>query len=503
MTRGAATADVGLIGLGVMGRSFALNLADHGRAVAVYNRTASVTERFVTEHPATPGGLVACATVDELVRALRRPRIVILLVAVGPPVDAFIEQLLAAGLEPGDVVVDCGNSQWTDTRQRAARYAGRCRFVGSGISGGEVGARFGPSLMPGGDRAAWDALRPLWEAVAARVDGETGQPLEGAAPGRPVTGGEPCTAWIGPDGAGHHVKMVHNGIEYAVMQAIGETYHLLAQVGRLAPDEAAAVFAEWNRGDLASYLAQITAEVLRQRDPTDPRRFLVDVVLDAAEQKGTGRWTVMNALELGVPAPTIAEAVFARSLSALRAQRLEAARTLAGPARRTRVARARLVQIAGRALHGAAVSAYAEGFQLMRAAGEAYGWPLDLGAIAGIWRGGCIIRARLLHAIMAAYRRNPELPHLMLDPDLAAALRSDQEGWRETVALAARSGIPTPALSSALAAYDGHRAERLPASLLQLQRDYFGAHTFERLDSPRGTAFHVTWPEPERRQHEA
>ena len=503
MTTGMATADVGLIGLGVMGRNLALNLADHARTVAVYNRTASTTERFVAAHPATPGGLVGCVTVEQLVGALKRPRTVVLLVTVGAPVDAFIGQLLEAGLEPADIVVDCGNSLWADTRRRAQRYAGRCRFVGSGISGGEVGARFGPSLMPGGDRSAWDALRPLWEAIAAKVDGETGQPLEDHAPGRPVVGGEPCTAWIGPDGAGHYVKMVHNGIEYGVMQAIGEVYHVLSDAGRLAPDEIAAVFAEWNRGDLGSYLVQITAEVLRQRDPTDPRRFLVDVVLDAAEQKGTGRWTVIDALELGAPASTIAEAVFARSLSALKAERLEAAKALKGPARRPRVSRTRLVEATGHALTCATVSAYAQGFQLMRAAGDAYGWALDLGAIAGIWRGGCIIRARLLQKITAAYRRTPGLVHLLLDPDIAATVDAGQDGWRETVSLAARSGIPTPGLGNALAAYDGYRTARLPANLLQLQRDYFGAHTFERVDAPRGTSFHVTWSDPERRQVEA
>jgi 6-phosphogluconate dehydrogenase len=497
-----ASADVGLIGLGVMGRNLALNLADHGQAVAVHNRTTSTTDRFVSEHPTTPGRLIGCGTIADLLRALERPRTVILLVAVGAPVDDFVEQLLGARLEPDDIVVDCGNSLWTDTRRRAQRYAGRCRFVGSGISGGEVGARFGPSLMPGGDRGAWDSLRPLWEAIAAKVDARTGEPLEEHAPGRPVTGGEPCTAWMGPDGAGHHVKMVHNGIEYAVMQAIGETSHLLAEAGRLAPDEQAAVFAEWNRGELGSYLVQITAEVLRQRDPTDGRRFLVDAVLDAAEQKGTGRWTVIDALERGAPAAMIAEAVFARSLSALKAERLEAATRLKGPARRPRVSRARLVAATRQALHCATICAYAQGFQLLRAAGAANGWPLDLGAIAAIWRGGCIIRARLLQAITAAYRRTPALATPMLDPELAAVIDAGQAGWRETVSLAARAGIPTPALASALAAYDGYRAGRLPASLLQLQRDYFGAHTYERVDAPRGATFHVTWSEPDRRQVE-
>ncbi len=496
-------AEVGLLGLGVMGRSLALNLADHGYRVAVFNRTAATMERFVAEHPDTPGGLVGCESVAALLRALKPPRIVLLVVTVGSAVDGFLRSLLEAGLDPGDLVVDCGNSLWTDTARRQREHAGRCRFVGSGVSGGEVGARFGPSLMPGGDPGAWAMLRPVWEAIAARVDPETGEPLEGAAPGRPVAGGEPCTTWLGPDGAGHYVKMVHNGIEYAVLQMIGEAHHLLSRAGGLGPEEQAAIFDEWNAGELRSYLVQITADILRQRDPTDPRRFLVDVVLDAAEQKGTGRWTVISALELGVPVPTIAEAVLARTLSAFTADRGAASTVLAGPRARPRLARRRLVEAARQALYGGMICAYAQGFHLMAAAGAQYDWPLDLGAIAAIWRGGCIIRARLLHELMAAYRRDPSLVNPMLDEVLAARLAAAQDGWRLALEAAVRAGIPAPALASALSYYDGYRSRRLPAGLLQLQRDYFGAHTFERVDAPRGRAFHVTWPEPERRQLEA
>jgi 6-phosphogluconate dehydrogenase len=499
----ASTAAVGVIGLAVMGRNLALNLADHGFRVAVYNRTTRVTDEVVAAHPDTPGGLVACRSLEELVRALEPPRRIAVLVKSGPPVDAVVGGLLEAGLEPDDIVVDCGNSLFTDTIRREREHAGRLRFFGSGVSGGEEGARFGPSLMPGGDRGAWERLRPLWEAIAAKVDPETGEPVLGHAPGRPATGGEPCTAYIGPDGAGHFVKMVHNGIEYIDMQLIAEAHHLLTAVGGVGLEEQSRIFAEWNRGDLRSYLVEITADILRQRDPVDRSRFLVDVVLDAAEQKGTGRWTAQEALELGVPASAIAEAVFARSLSALRDERLAASQALAGPPRAPRPARRRLVGQVREALYCAKICAYAQGFQLMRAAQAVHGWQLDLGRLAAIWRGGCIIRARFLQKITEAYRRQPDLVNLMLDPFFRDALHAGQDSWRQVVALAARHGIPAPAFASALAYYDGYRSARLPASLIQAQRDYFGAHTYERVDAPRGTAFHVDWPTAERPQIQA
>src|SRR5262249_4192902 len=293
-----ASADVGLIGLAVMGQNLALNIADHGYRVAAYNRTVSTTERLVGEHPDTAGGLIGCSTLEALLSAVKKPRNIVVLVKAGPPVDAIVEQLIAAGIESTDLVVDCGNSQWTDTVRRVTHYADRCRFFGSGVSGGEVGARFGPSLMPGGHPDSWKHLRPIWEAIAAKVDPKTGEPLENWAPGKPVVGGEPCTAYIGPNGAGHYVKMVHNGIEYIDMQLISEAYHLLKVLGGLGHEELSRIFADWNRGELRSYLIQITADIMQQRDPTNRRRFLLDVVLDTAGQKGTGKWTSINALDL-------------------------------------------------------------------------------------------------------------------------------------------------------------------------------------------------------------
>ena len=493
-------ADVGLVGLAVMGQNLALNLCDHGYAVAVYNRTTAVAEEFVRAQPDTPGRLLSCTTLADLVRALRPPRTILLLVKAGAAVDDVVEQLVAAGIAPDDLVVDCGNSQWTDTIRREKQYADRCRFFGSGVSGGEVGARFGPSLMPGGHPEAWKHLRPFWEAIAAKVDAKTGVPIETYAPGRPVTGGEPCTAYIGPNGAGHYVKMVHNGIEYIDMQLIAEAYHVLAELGGLGPPELADVFAQWNEGELGSYLVEITADILRQRDPVRPRRYLVDAVLDTAGQKGTGKWTSVNALDLGIPANAMAEAVFARFLSALKDERVAAARRLRGPRRPYRGARSRLVDHVRQALYCSKICAYAQGFQLMAQAQKEYGWRLDFGTIAAIWRGGCIIRARFLQKITDAYRRDGGLVNLMLDPYFRRALHGGQEAWREAVGVAVRHGVPVPAFSAALAYFDGYRTSRLPASLIQAQRDYFGAHTFERVDSPRGSFFHVDWPNPERPQ---
>jgi len=499
-TPARASADVGLIGLAVMGENLALNIADHGYRIAVYNRTTTVTEKFLAEHPDTPGGLVGAAALPDFVAALKKPRKIIVLVKAGPPVDAVVEQLLGAGVEPDDIVVDCGNSQWTDTIRREKQYAAGCRFFGSGVSGGELGARFGPSMMPGGHPDSWQHLRPIWEAVAAKVDPRSGEPLEDYAPGKPVTGGEPCTAYIGPNGAGHYVKMVHNGIEYIDMQLISEAYHLLSTLGGMKPDRLSETFAEWNTGELSSYLIQITADILRQRDPANPRRFFVDAVLDAAGQKGTGKWTSVSALDMGVPANAIAEAVFARCLSALKEERVAAAKVIKGPRLAYRGSKTKLVESVRRALYCSKICAYAQGFQLMRAAQDEYHWTLDFGTIAAIWRGGCIIRARFLQKITEAYRRDPKLVNLMLDPYFKRALGAGQDAWREVVALAAKHGIPAPAFSSALAYFDGYRSARLPANLLQAQRDYFGAHTYERVDAPRGKFFHVDWPDPKRPQ---
>jgi 6-phosphogluconate dehydrogenase len=502
MTTTDPAADVGLIGLAVMGQNLALNMADHGYRVAVYNRTTSTTDAFVAEHSDTPGGLVGCRDLEGLLAAVKKPRKIVVLVKAGPAVDAIVGQLIAAGIEASDLVVDCGNSQWTDTIRRETQYAEHCRFFGSGVSGGEVGARFGPSLMPGGHPDSWKHLRPIWEAIAAKVDPKTGEPLEDYAPGKPVIGGEPCTAYIGPNGAGHYVKMVHNGIEYIDMQLISEAYHLLKELGGLTHEELSRVFSEWNREELRSYLVQITADILQQRDPTNRRRFLLDAVLDTAGQKGTGKWTSINALDLGIPANAIAEAVFARCLSALKDERVAASRRLRGPKARFRGSRSGLIAAVGRALYCSKVCAYAQGFQLMAQAQKEYGWALDFGTIAAIWRGGCIIRARFLQKITEAYRRDGALANLMLDRYFARALHDGQEGWRTVVALAARHGVPAPAFSSALAYLDGYRSARLPANLLQAQRDYFGAHTFERTDAPRGKFFHIDWPHRDRPQLE-
>jgi 6-phosphogluconate dehydrogenase len=493
------TADIGLIGLAVMGQNLALNIADHGFKVAVYNRTTETMKKFVAENPSTPGGLVGCESTAELVQAVKSPRKFIILVKAGPAVDAVVKELLAAHVAADDIIVDCGNSNWNDTIRREKEYASACKFFGSGVSGGEVGARFGPSLMPGGAPASWEHLRPIWEAIAAKVDPKTGKAIETASPGKPVVGGEPCTAYLGPNGAGHYVKMVHNGIEYIDMQLIGEAYALLRHLGGMAPDELAKVFQGWNDGDLDSYLIQITADILGQRDSVDPKKFLVDQVLDAAGQKGTGKWTSVNALDMGIPANAIAEAVFARCLSALKEERVKASAELVGPdAPSYSGDRQALVDAVRDALYCSKICAYAQGFQLMREAQHEYGWKLDFATIAGIFRGGCIIRARFLQKITDAYRRDAELVNLLLDPYFKQQIQRAQRSWRQVIALSATHGVAAPAFMSALAYYDGYRSANLPANLLQAQRDYFGAHTYERVDQPRGKFFHTDWPEPGR-----
>ena len=495
-------AEVGLIGLAVMGQNLALNIADHNFAIAVYNRTTEVMRKFVSRHQQTPGELLGCETLENFLSTLKTPRIILLMVKAGSAVDAVVEQLVEAGLQPDDLVVDCGNSRWTDTIRREEAYADTCNFFGSGVSGGEVGARFGPSLMPGGDRDAWAHLEPIWKAIAAKVDRETGKPLETAKPGQPVEAGEPCTAYIGPNGAGHYVKMVHNGIEYIDMQLIGEAYALLRHVLDLSPKELASIFSQWNDGDLESYLIEITADILQQRDPDHTDAYLIDYILDTASHKGTGKWTSLSALDEGVPANAIAEAVFARYLSALKDERIQASKQLAGPDQSYQGDRRELVTMIRDALYCAKICAYAQGFQLMRAAQDTYDWRLDFATIARIWRGGCIIRARFLQKIADAYSRDSDLVNLLLDPYFNEQIQKGQSKWRAVVGIAAQTGIAVPALMSTLAYYDGYRAERLPANLLQAQRDYFGAHTYGRTDQPRGAAFHLDWPNPERPQEQ-
>ena len=495
--------DIGLIGLAVMGQNLVLNMADHGFRVSVYNRTTATMAAFVGDHPDTPGGLAGFKTVRGFVNSLKRPRKVVILVKAGWPVDAVIDQLTPL-LNKGDVIVDGGNSLWTDTirREKDLRTQG-LHFVGSGVSGGEEGARFGPSLMPGGSREAWDLIKPVWNAIAARIDRKTGKPIPGARPGLPVKGGVPCAAYIGENGAGHYVKMVHNGIEYGDMQLICEAYFLLRNLLGMKPDELSEVFSRWDQGDLDSFLIEITADILRQRDPVNRRKFLVDSILDTAGQKGTGRWTSVNALDMGVPAATIAEAVFARAISALKDQRVAASKQLKGPRFRYKGSRASLIKAVADALYCSKICSYAQGFALMAEACREYGWKLNYGSIARIWRGGCIIRAGFLQKITDAYQRNPRLANLMLDPYFRKKIEAGQKNWRKVVAAAAEAGVPCPAFMSALAYYDSYRAELLPANLLQAQRDYFGAHTFERTDRPRGSFFHIDWPDPARPQSRA
>ncbi|MFF5257703.1 NADP-dependent phosphogluconate dehydrogenase [Actinomadura viridis] len=462
-------ARIGVTGLAVMGRNLARNLARHGHAVAVHNRTPSRTEALVRGF-GDEGVFVPAERPEDFVASLERPRRLVIMVKAGAPTDAVIEEF-APLLEPGDMIVDGGNAHFADTRRREAALRERgLHFVGAGISGGEEGALHGPSIMPGGSAESYEALGPLLEDIAADVDGT------------------PCCVHVGPDGAGHFVKMVHNGIEYADMQLIAESYDLLRHAAGLSPAEIAEVFRTWNTGRLESYLIEITAEVLAHTDAATGRPF-VDVVLDRAEQKGTGRWTVQIALDLGVPVGGIAEAVFARSVSGHAALR-EAAQGLPGPAR-SRVRESGFADAVEKALYASKIVAYAQGFHQIQAGSAEYGWDIDPGAMATIWRGGCIIRARFLDRIRAAYEADPRTPTLLTDDHFAEALGGAQDAWREVVAAAARLGIPAPGFSTALSYYDSLRAERLPAALTQGQRDFFGAHTYRRTD--RDGSFHTLW----------
>jgi 6-phosphogluconate dehydrogenase len=497
-----ATSEIGLIGLAVMGQNLALNVADHGFKISVYNRTTSKMEEFVAAHPNTPGGLVGQAELKDFVASLKRPRKIIILVQAGGATDKVIESLVPL-LEEGDIIIDGGNAKWDDTIRREKELTARgLRFIGSGVSGGEEGARFGPSLMPGGSPEAWTHLEPIWKAIAAKVDPETGKPLEGAEPGKPVEGGFSCTAYIGPDGAGHYVKMVHNGIEYGDMQMICEAYDLMQNVLGLTPAEMGEIFAEWNKGDLDSFLIEITADILKQVDPVTGKPF-VDIVLDTAGQKGTGKWTSVNALDMGTPAPTVAEAVFARCLSAVKDERVAAEKILKGPDAPAYTGdKVEMVEAIREALYASKICSYAQGFQLMAYAQEEYGWKLNFGEIAQIFRGGCIIRAAFLQKITEAFERNPDLANLLLDPYFSEAIHKAQTSWRKVVALAATHGVSIPTFSSALSYFDGYRTSRLPQNLLQAQRDYFGAHTYERTDEPRDKFYHIDWPKADRPQLE-
>ena len=498
---------VGLVGMGVMGQSLSLNLADHGWQVVALDRDVDKARRFAREHSDDPfpagGGLQVVDDAAGLSAAMPRPRRIILLVPAGGPTDGAISAQVDH-LDADDVLIDCGNAYWRDTERRQEELANEgIRFLGSGISGGEVGARFGPSLMLGGDAQAWSLVEAMWMGVAAKVDPATGRPIEGAEAGRPIdrAGAEPCAARVGPGGSGHYVKMVHNGIEYADMQLICEAYDLLRRGAGMEPEVIAGLFEEWNRGPLESYLVQITADILRQKDARTGRAF-VDIVLDEAGQKGTGRWTGIEALERGSAAPSIAEAVFARIVSAIGDERRRAAQRLTGPGRRFEGSTDSLASDVRDALYCAKICAYAQGLALISRASREQGWGVDPGVLARIWRGGCIIRARLLHEIAAGLGAEPDLDNLLLAPALGGVVVERQEGWRRVVGLSASLGIPTPGLSSALAYFDAYRSERLPAALLQAQRDYFGAHTYRRIDQPRERSFHLDWPDPDRPERE-
>lgn len=471
MTDNNELAQIGVVGLAVMGSNIARNFAHKGHTVAVYNRSPEKTRTLIAEH-GDEGSFIPSETIEEFVASLERPRRALIMVQAGAATDAVIDQL-ADVMEPGDIIIDGGNSLYTDTirREKAIRARG-LHYVGTGISGGEEGALTGPSIMPGGTKESYESLGPLLESISAHVDGV------------------PCCTHISSDGAGHFVKMVHNGIEYADMQVIGEAYHLLREAAGLTPAEIADIFREWNKGDLDSYLVEITAEVLSQADEKTGKP-LVDVIVDAAGQKGTGRWTVKAALDLGIPVTGIGEAVFARALSSSLAQR-EAARNLpSGSLAKAPEDRDAFVERVRKALYASKIVAYSQGFDEINAGAKEYGWEIDRGALATIWRGGCIIRAQFLNRIKEAYDRNPELSALVLDEYFRDQVTECLDAWRDVVVTAAQMGIPAPVFSSSLAYYDGLRAERLPAALVQGQRDYFGAHTYQRVD--REGAFHTLW----------
>src|ERR1035437_2805645 len=462
-------AQIGVTGLAVMGRNLARNFARHGYRVALHNRSVERTRSLVAEH-GDEGTFIPTETMSEFVAALARPRTVVIMVKAGVPTDAVIDELTGL-LEPGDIVVDAGNSHFADTRRREAALRERgLHFVGSGVSGGEEGALLGPSIMPGGSVESYATLGPLLEDISAKVDGV------------------PCCVHVGPDGAGHFVKMVHNGIEYADMQLIAEAYDLLRQALGFSPGEIAEIFRDWNEGELESYLIEITAEVLAHTDPATGKP-LVDVIVDRAEQKGSGRWTAQSALDLGVPATVIVEAISAHALARHPEQRTPARAALKGPNRKAEDRS--LIEDVRLALHASKIVAYAQGFDHITAASEEYGWGIDRGAMAAIWRGGCIIRAPFLDKIRAAYDEQPDLPTLLVAPAFSEVVNGAQDAWRRMLTTAITIGVPAPGFSSALAYYDGLRRERLPAALIQGLRDYFGAGTYRRVD--REGFFHTDW----------
>jgi 6-phosphogluconate dehydrogenase len=466
-------ADIALIGLAVMGQNLILNMNDHGFTVVAFNRTVSKVDEFLNNE-AKGTKVLGAHSIQEMVAQLKKPRRVMMLVKAGKAVDDFIEQLLPH-LEAGDIIIDGGNSLFQDTIRRTKYVESKgLLYIGTGVSGGEEGARRGPSIMPGGSPAAWPHVKPIFQAVSAKV-----------------TDGSPCCDWVGEGGAGHYVKMTHNGIEYGDMQLICEAYNLMKTGLGLTAPQMHEVLAEWNKGELDSYLIEISRDILAYKD-TDGSA-LVEKILDTAGQKGTGKWTVISSQELGIPITLMAEAVYARCVSAMKEERVAAAKKLKGPKPTIKGDQKKFIEAIRQALYASKIVSYAQGYMLMRAAAKEYSWNLNYGGIALMWRGGCIIRSAFLGKIKEAFDKNPKLSNLMLDPFFRKAIKDCQRSWRAVVAMAAKKGIPVPAFSTALAFYDSYRSERLPANLLQAQRDYFGAHTYERVDKPRGEFFHTNW----------
>ncbi len=466
-------ADIGLIGLAVMGQNLVLNMNDHGYTVAVYNRTTSKVDDFLNDE-AKGTKVIGTHSIEELVESLERPRKIMLMVKAGKPVDATIEQLIPH-LDKGDIIIDGGNSFYPDTTRRTEYLESKgLLFIGTGVSGGEEGARHGPSIMPGGSPQAWPHVKEILQSIAAKV-----------------ADGTPCCDWVGENGAGHFVKMVHNGIEYGDMQLISEAYDLMKNVLGMGNEEMSEVFGRWNTGQLDSYLIEITRDILAYKN--EAGEAVIDLILDAAGQKGTGKWTAVNALEQGIPLTLISEAVFARFLSALKEERVTAAQHLSGPKNTFSGDKEAFINDIGDALYAAKIVSYTQGYMLMRAAAAEFGWNLNYGGVALMWREGCIIRSAFLGNIKEAFDKQPDLVNLLLDDYFHNAVDKAQAAWRRVIATAVTNGIPVPALSSALAFYDGYRSKRLPANMIQAQRDYFGAHTYERVDKPRGEYFHTNW----------
>jgi 6-phosphogluconate dehydrogenase len=468
------TCDIGLIGLAVMGQNLVLNMNDHGFKVAVFNRTVSKVDDFIANE-AKGTDVVGAHSVEEFVSLLKSPRRIMMMVKAGDTVDQMIDHLLPF-MSPGDIVIDGGNSLFTDSNRRTKDLAAKgILFIGTGVSGGEEGARKGPSIMPGGNPEAWSHVKDIFQSIAAKVDD-----------------GTPCCDWVGDAGAGHYVKMVHNGIEYGDMQLICEAYDILKHALNPTPDELAEIFTEWNKGELDSFLIEISALIFGKKD--EDGTPLVDKILDTAGQKGTGKWTVESALDLGMPVTLIGESVFARCLSAIKEERVVASKILSGPTGQAATSdRADLIENVRRALYCSKIISYTQGYMLLREAAKTYGWRVNMGGIALMWRGGCIIRSRFLGKIKDAYDKQPDLHNLLFDNFFSGALNEYQASWRKAIVKAIALGVPTPAFSTALAFFDGYRTARLPANLLQAQRDFFGAHTFERVDQPRGQFFHANW----------